>query len=1775
MSDVEKNLNSESEGGFEDGGKSDEKAALAFLEKYARELVYDYERQTFDFVKEFEGRDGVTDKEIENLKSIAKKYSEEAKKAFKVMTAIPKTKKNMPEGTEAKKKWHELLEKNESLYKNIKKVDGVLDLKNSENKEEDEELDNEESNVEREAKEESIKKSNEEMEKEIGKPGTKYVHEDEKGKEIYSIIGYAERDGVLYVRFKAVGIISLSTGETKTPDGTIFRAKAEDVLLMKNKNQIKVFGFGESDNKEEKENSLLKTGNEELKTEETEKVGMIGDENDMGVKEAEIGEDAGKMNEVEGEMEKELEAEKAIENSEQKTEASEQKTEDSRQFENNIEVESGEKEMEKDVKEMSDDEKGMAGDEQKMEGEVDDMKEDEGGMGKEEEVLEGDEKDANSGDEKEKIDSKKEEDKEPVVDKRKEREMAERDKEIKKLEEKLEFWKSFKISGSIWKDYNEIIKMRDSSNLEPANSETDPEFLLGSLKGIKNEYARSFNNWVSADRTDEELKDAYNWLLYVNIPRCASICLDKVINYYTETSEEKKEQSEDEQQAEEEADDGGDDSEKDKKPSEEKIIIGKEEANKIYESNKKFYDDSISADKISEEMQNLSEEDYKYLNDKSAKYRANYIKIRERSQFLNKDGSEDLAYKKHIDEFIRCSEMAEAEKLLGDDAEKMLDLLVKNEFSNMPKGLLKTIKEEAKIFAEKQEDEEKARYAELQAGEKKDVKLIFSGKYRNLDYTLENIEEEQYKEFLDKIVSRFFSNRDAVLKVINYYTKTNKILKEIAAKTNIPVEDDLDEDGKLINRGLRSIINTQNKAFYNEARAKELSENRGRKMVMAVGKRLGYVGLGVAASFTGVGAAVGAAFLGAGLGGARVADRVITSKWEEKKIKDRMAELKKNANKEELKTSLLAQIATLKQAQIDGLDEMNYKLDEKLDIAEGVYLKSKGKKGKEEYDKIMDGKQEIIEKDLMEYFTNIGLEQEQAKVQARTINILFRAGASDDLEMKLSEKKNNTKIKRLGKKMGFAIKIWHGGNTTREKAISASVYAGMGVIARELPIVRSALGGAAGMKGGDALANWRLGKAKGHEILRMVRHGELKDSSKNVDAVNIARLQLRDDDFKTENPVEYALLKQEMDKLEEESAKKAKDIMGYLKEREDKIKQTGDKRAEILEKNMNKRAVYMAIGGFLGAFGGYFAKDILSAESWKKTSGSWRESFDLLKNPIGKLGINIGAGNAGGGGGAENALDGNGEKAAGTDVNELLNRIDKVQPENTAGTGEMPAGAEEPISSNGEISASQETGSSSESLTESQLENAVVKPRDGIQHILIRQLIRSAKDFGFKGNPDDTLAVNNWAQGEAHRLAIKAGYVDPGNHRQILINSSGINNAAYKLVIDPRGDLWVREYLRNEDGSFDLMETRDLSGKNLPFETERESYESEGPFNTVREEAVSRSFSGNQAGQDMMGKSFEEPDTQPFVDKQPSEEHLKLIQENQRQLELAELEKKELISNIARREMDDRVTKIYKHLGGGNQHYEWYEMKNRSAYEIMNGNYGDPINRGIPDNGIPIGRVPVDGAERNNRIELRDYLLEARKGLGKDPEINEKVEDYLMAHEEKRATPGFPASYSKSPTAEEFFNQPNRNTPSEEALIDDKTTMASRPEAAVNIPVAESLNLAGANDFVAVKSEEIAKAIRENNTEYFTGSELGEIVNDKEKMAEGIIVIKYPEGHSLDVVEINFREKNIMINNMEVYHNWRWNKEVNSMEKIKEFTFRKLKEFTDEKLVSKLMAGKV
>lgn len=90
---------------------------------------------------------------------------------------------------------------------------------------------------------------------------------------------------------------------------------------------------------------------------------------------------------------------------------------------------------------------------------------------------------------------------------------------------------------------------------------------------------------------------------------------------------------------------------------------------------------------------------------------------------------------------------------------------------------------------------------------------------------------------------------------------------------------------------------------------------------------------------------------------------------------------------------------------------------------------------------------------------------------------------------------------------------------------------------------------------------------------------------------------------------------------------------------------------------------------------------------------------------------------------------------------------------------------------------------------------SVIKKGEGVEHALIRQILANPYVWGYTGSSlKNRAAVRKWAGSEAHRLAIRTGYVDYATGKEIRVKTGAVY-----LLWEDGGEVSVSEYASIKD----------------------------------------------------------------------------------------------------------------------------------------------------------------------------------------------------------------------------------------------------------------------------------------------------------------------------------------------------------------------------------------
>lgn len=367
---------------------------------------------------------------------------------------------------------------------------------------------------------------------------------------------------------------------------------------------------------------------------------------------------------------------------------------------------------------------------------------------------------------------------------------------------------------------------------------------------------------------------------------------------------------------------------------------------------------------------------------------------------------------------------------------------------------------------------------------------------------------------------------------------------------------------------VQEIFDRQRAALEDRARREVSKESReGVKILFAKGGI--YVGFGILLNriIPGLGAASAAV---------RMADTWTRGTRVERKVQERIAEYQAQlaegvegenpAFTRELFADIAAEIAGMKQDQIDRRSESRDGLDPKARA---------------------EAAQESVARYIGERYPELSPEQQSALVRG--------AGALEhldtvqrQLEFQFESRAEPGKFGRLVNALDkfFGSKWVRGGETGKEKALTAGVFAVAGVLAREVPILRNILFGYTGLKIGEAAGMSIVKRAGRYDILKPVTSADLSRDDVTREAITKARLQIADAKFREQNPAEAAKLRELVDRHEERLINGAQEGADHLAQRTSEMRDGLTKKLKVEREAKvvvnGTRIAGAALGAFLG-----------------------------------------------------------------------------------------------------------------------------------------------------------------------------------------------------------------------------------------------------------------------------------------------------------------------------------------------------------------------------------------------------------------------------------------------------------------------------------------------------------------------------------------------------------------------------------------------------------------
>jgi hypothetical protein len=427
---------------------------------------------------------------------------------------------------------------------------------------------------------------------------------------------------------------------------------------------------------------------------------------------------------------------------------------------------------------------------------------------------------------------------------------------------------------------------------------------------------------------------------------------------------------------------------------------------------------------------------------------------------------------------------------------------------------------------------------------------IKSSEYANFEIARQDLAPE-LAGLTESLLSEKMT-REVSEKVKDFVLDPN--IQSLVAKTGLTAEE------------IREIYQNNEELIIAEAK-EEINKKASKVKTIgrAAGKYAFYLGSGI-----GMAATLGTSgLISAGLiAVARVADRIITEKRDNKKLNEKLKEVKAGKTEEDklaLQDRLAAAISLKKKMEISRVD-LQGKVDRTKIIDE--YIEEQGRAGLLDIEpgQVMEYKDKIVR--VMEGLDDIDkFNQEQ--------------------EDKLNKKSWLDKISKLEKTVY--------GSNSRERVVSTAVIIGMGIAAREVPVIRNIL---------SAYAGYRIGGLIGDSVAKQVDHlTDLEDKNSN-DYYQI-RQKLLDQDFRKNNPQEYLKLKERVGDLENYKLRFGGDSASY-------VSQLNQKLSENLKFDKSEARLSKVIkfaprvgGAVVGWLGGDIANKLLKDVFTKKpVSGS-------------------------------------------------------------------------------------------------------------------------------------------------------------------------------------------------------------------------------------------------------------------------------------------------------------------------------------------------------------------------------------------------------------------------------------------------------------------------------------------------------------------------------------------------------------------------------------------
>lgn len=370
---------------------------------------------------------------------------------------------------------------------------------------------------------------------------------------------------------------------------------------------------------------------------------------------------------------------------------------------------------------------------------------------------------------------------------------------------------------------------------------------------------------------------------------------------------------------------------------------------------------------------------------------------------------------------------------------------------------------------------------------------------------------------------------------------------------------------------LQWVMHRRDDALRERARQDVLAESSAggvRRWFGFAGKTGAYAGAGIGAALLHV---PGASFL---LSGARIAENWFRGRSHERKVAARLAELRGELGTgasspalEEFLRDTAAEIAIQKQAQVDGRST-------ELDPARGDAYRA----------------------EVLAYLeqTQPRLSPEQRELMANAAGAMFEIDRrSEAMTLELARERPGFLDRAINFFGGSVLghERLRGGESGRERALTAAVMGAAGALAREIPGIRNILLGYTGMKAAEAVAmGYTRRSGRFASLNNPVTSEQLSAmlGSDRVDPMVLhrARAQVMDPEYRRQHLAEVGRLREVLDRHEEVLLTRADRLMEHVAERSAGIEATMTERIRLKkqrERVVNSaRVAGFAIGALLG-----------------------------------------------------------------------------------------------------------------------------------------------------------------------------------------------------------------------------------------------------------------------------------------------------------------------------------------------------------------------------------------------------------------------------------------------------------------------------------------------------------------------------------------------------------------------------------------------------------------